>query len=435
MDENGWSLARRLQSWPPPSLSRAIADAGSSDASPTFVARQPIYDRLLDVFGYEMLFRGADVETADFTDDNAATASTIVTTIADIGLEALVGNRICFVNVTREFILSEFATLLPADRVALELGRMDALDLDVRAKLAELREKGYRVVLDDFVLRDDSEPLLEVADMVKLDALSFSDQQLSDQAHELASRGIRLVAERIENHEAFDRCKEAGFELFQGYFFCQPKTVTGKGVPAGRLAQVELVAALQSPDVELEELDAVISRDLGVSYRLLRFINSAYFSLPRRVDSVHDAIVLLGSRNVRSWAMLLTLAEIDDQPSELVRVAMVRAKMGEQIAAALGTVDPEAAFTVGLFSVLDALMSMRMEDVLAELPLSADVSQALLTGEGLLGELLTWVLTYERGRFESLAGGSPAGDVILRDADLDAGWWGGDACSATTAVG
>src|SRR6185503_10470042 len=186
MDENGWSLARRLQSWPPPTLSRAIADAGSSDASPTFVARQPIYDRRLDVFGYEMLFRAADVETAEFTDDNAATASTIVTTIADIGLESLVGNRICFVNVTREFILNEFATLLPADRVALEL-----------------REKGYQIVLDDFVLRDDSEPLLEVADMVKLDALSFSDQQLSDQAYELSSRGIRLVAERIENHEAF----------------------------------------------------------------------------------------------------------------------------------------------------------------------------------------------------------------------------------------
>ena len=318
MDENGWSLARRLQSWPPPSLSRAIADAGSSDASPTFVARQPIYDRRLDVFGYEMLFRAADVETADFTDDNAATASTIVTTIADIGLESLVGNRVCFVNVTREFILNEFATLLPADRVALELGRTDALDLDVRAKLVELREKGYQIVLDDFVLREDSEPLLAVADMVKLDALSFSDQQLSDQAHELSSRGIRLIAERIENHETFDRCKEAGFELFQGYFFCQPKTVTGKGVPAGRLAQVELVAALQNPDVELEELDAVISRDLGVSYRLLRFINSAYFSLPRRVDSVHDAIVLLGSTQ-RAQLGDAADARRDRRPAERAR--------------------------------------------------------------------------------------------------------------------
>ena len=136
-------------------------------------------------------------------------------------------------------------------------------------------------------------------------------------------------------------------------------------MPAGRLAQVELVAALQNPEVELEELDAVISRDLGVSYRLLRFINSAYFSLPRRVDSVHDAIVLLGSRNVRSWAMLLTLAE-HRRPAERAGAAGdgARRRCAERIAASLGTVDPEAAFTVGLFSVLDALMSMRMEDVL-----------------------------------------------------------------------
>ncbi len=432
MEENGWSLARRLESWPPPSLSRAISDAGSSEAAPTFVARQPIYDRRLEVFGYEMLFRGADVASAEFADDNAATASTVVTTIADIGLESLVGARTCFVNVTREFILNEFATLLPSDRVALELGRGVAADADVRAKLVELREKGYRIVLDDFVLRDDSMSLLEIADMVKLDALSFSDEQLVDQARELTAQGVRLVAERIENHEAFDRCKEAGFELFQGYFFCQPKTVTGKGVPANRLAQMELVVALQNPDVELEELDRVISRDLGVSYRLLRFVNSAYFSLPRRVDSVHDAIILLGSRNVRSWAMLLTLAEIDDQPSELVRTAMVRAKMGERIASALGTVDPESAFTVGLFSVLDALMSMRMEDVLSELPLSRDVSNALLAGEGLLGELLSWVITYERGDFGSLDSGSPAADAILRDAYLEAMRWADEATAASS---
>jgi EAL and modified HD-GYP domain-containing signal transduction protein len=432
MEDNGWSLARRLESWPPPSLSRAISDAGSSEAAPTFVARQPIYDRRLEVFGYEMLFRGADVASAEYADVNAATASTVVTTIADIGLEALVGARTCFVNVTREFILNEFATLLPSDRVALELGRGVAADADVRAKLVELREKGYRIVLDDFVLREDSVPLLAIADMVKLDALSFSDEQLVDQARELTAQGVRLVAERIENHEAFDRCKEAGFELFQGYFFCQPKTVTGKGVPANRLAQMELVAALQNPDVELEELDRVISRDLGVSYRLLRFVNSAYFSLPRRVDSVHDAIVLLGSRNVRSWAMLLTLAEIDDQPSELVRTAMVRAKMGERIAAALGTVDPESAFTVGLFSVLDALMSMRMEDVLSELPLSRDVSGALLSGDGLLGELLSWVITYERGNFGSLDSGSPAADAILRDAYLEAMRWADEATAASS---
>jgi c-di-GMP-related signal transduction protein len=430
MEEQQWSLARRLESWPPPTLSRAIAQAGGSDAAPAFVARQPIYDRSLDVQGYEMLFRAADEDRAEFTDDNAATASTLVTTIADIGLDALVGSKRCFVNVTREFVLNDFARLLPAERVALELNRNDVADLDVQAKLRDLRELGFVIVLDDFVVREDSAPLLELAHFVKLDSLSFTSVQLDLQVDSLSEHEVKLIGTRIENHEAFERCRTAGFDLFQGYFFCQPKTVAGKGIPAARISQIELVAALQNPDVELEDLDRVISRDLGVSYRLLRFVNSAYFSLPRRVDSVHEAIVLLGSRNVRSWATLLTLADIDDQPSELVRTALVRAKMAEQVAQACGTVDPESAFTVGLFSVLDAFMGMRMDDVLSELPLSDDLAEALLDRSGLLGELLTWVLTYEKGGFESLTGSSPAADAILRDAYLAGVRWADETCVA-----
>ena len=376
------------------------------------------------------------MDTAEFTDDNAATASTIVTTIADIGLEALVGNRICFVNVTREFILNEFATLLPADRVALELGRLDAIDLDVRAKLAELREKGYTIVLDDFVLRSDSEPLLEVADMVKLDALSFSDQQLLDQAHELADRGIRLVAERIENHEAFERCKEAGFELFQGYFFCQPKTVTGKGVPAGRLAQVELVAALQDPDVELEELDAVISRDLGVSYRLLRFINSAYFSLPRRVDSVHDAIVLLGSRNVRSWAMLLTLAG-HRRPAERARAAGDGA--GEDVGAdrrvaghrrSRGGVHRRPVLGARCADEhADGGRALRAAALRGRQPGAAHRRRAARRAADVGDDLRARSLRLAR------SAARPRRTSILRDAYLEAVRWADDACSATSADG
>jgi EAL and modified HD-GYP domain-containing signal transduction protein len=430
MDEQHWSLTRRLQSWPPPSLSRAIADAGSADAAPTFVARQPIYDHNLDVRGYEILFRAGEVDMADFADSNAATAATLVATIADIGLDALVGSHLCFVNVTREFVLNDFAALLPAERVALELDRSDAADLDVQAKLRDLRRMGFTIVLDDFVVREDSAPLLALAHYVKLDALSFTVDQLVDQVGALAVHDVRLIAGRIEDHDTFEQCRGAGIDLFQGYFFCQPKTVTGKGIPANRFSHVELVAALQNPDVQLEELDRVISRDLSVSYRLLRFVNSAYFSLPRRVDSVHEAIVLLGARNVRSWATLLTLAGIDDQPSELVRTALIRAKMAETVAKATGAVDPESAFTVGLFSVLDAFMGMRMEDVLAELPLSADVGAALLDRSGVLGELLTWVLAYEKGTFDALSGGSPAAAAILRDAYLGAVRWADETCSA-----
>ncbi|MDP9250726.1 MAG: HDOD domain-containing protein [Chloroflexota bacterium] len=417
MIERAWSEARRLESWPPPSLSKAIASAGSVASSTSFVARQPIYDANLEVYAYELLFRDGDVDHADISDQEAATASTVVTTFSDIGLDALVGGRCAFVNTTRDFVMRDFVTLLPAGRVVLELHRGEALDPEVLAELRRLVELGYLIALDDFVIREDSLPLLEVAHFVKFDVQAFTRDQLAEQVQALRSHEVSLIASKIEDHHTFEACKELGFDHFQGYFFCQPKTVTGKGIPSNRLTQMRLMTVLQDPHCELEELERSITNDLGVSFRLLRWINSAYFSLPRKVNSVREALVLLGVRNVRSWALLMTLAAIDDQPSELIRTAMVRAKMCELIARAIDRPDPDAHFTVGLFSVVDAFMNMRMEDVLSELPLSPEVAGALRDQSGPLGEVLSWVLTYERGRFECLEP-APEADAMLRDAYL-----------------
>ena len=240
----------------------------------------------------------------------------------------------------------------------------------------------------------------------------------------LHEAGVRVAVAHLDDQAAYEFCRAAGADLFQGEFFCHPKTITGRGVPTNRLAQLELLAAVENPACELEDLDAVISRDLSLSYRLLRWINSAYFSLPRTVTSVREAVVLLGLRAVRNWATLITLANIDDQPSELVRTAMTRAKMAELVALGLGERDTEAYFTVGLFSALDALMNARMEDVLDSLPLGEDVRSALLRREGPMGDALSWVMAYERGplrvagrpvaRRRDAARRLPAGDRLGR---------------------
>ena len=264
-------------------------------------------------------------------------------------------------------------------------------------------------------MRDDSLPLLEVAHYVKLDVQAFTRDQLAEQVAELEPYNVKLIAARIEDHHTFEFCKEIGFDYFQGYFFCRPRTVAGHGIPANRLAQMRMMAVLQDPDCELEDLERAISNDLGLSVRLLRWINSAYFLLPRKVSSVREALILLGVRNVRSWALLMTLAGIEDQPSELIRTAMTRAKMCELVAQALDRPDTDAHFTVGLFSVVDAFMNTSMQDVLSELPLSPEVSDALLERSGHLSEVLDWVLAYERGDFECLTP-SPRADAVLRDA-------------------
>ncbi|HET8805738.1 MAG TPA: HDOD domain-containing protein [Gaiellales bacterium] len=407
MIEGTCSEARRIESWPPPSLAGAIQTAGSGEAAPSFAARLPIYDRALDVHAYELRFRAGDAEVA--------TADTVVTSFAGIGLDALVGGRSGFVSVTRDFVMHGLVTLLPAGRVALELHRSDLLDPQVLAELTQLGELGYTIVLDDFAMRDDCLPLLEVADYLKLDVRAFTEDQLVEQVAQLERYDVRLIAAGIEDHRTFDLCREAGFDYFQGYYFCRPRTVPGHGIPANRLAHMRMMAVLQDPDCELDDLEHAISNDLGLSIRLLRWINSAYFLLPRKVGSVREALMMLGVRNVRSWALLMTLAGIEDQPGELIRTAMTRAKMCELVAQALDRPDADAHFTVGLFSVVDAFMDTSMRDVVSELPLSAEVSDALLERSGHLGEVLDWVLAYERGDFGCLTP-SPRADAVLRDA-------------------
>jgi c-di-GMP phosphodiesterase len=401
------SEARRIASWPPPSLARAIETGATGESAPSFAARQPIYDRALGVHAYELVFRAGDTEVA--------IAGTVVTSFADIGLDALVGGRPGFVNVTRDFVMHGLATLLPAGRVALELHHPDVLDPQVLAELTRLSGLGYTIVLDDFVMRDDSRPLLEVAHYLKLDVQAFTPDQLAEQVAGLKPYNVKLIATGIDDHTTFEFCNEAGFDYFQGYFFCRPRAVAGNGIPANRLAQMRMMAVLHDPDCELDALEHAICNDLGLSIRLLRWINSAYFLLPRKVSSVREALMLLGVRNVRSWALLMTLAGIEDQPGELIRTAMMRAKMCELVAQALDRADADAHFTVGLFSVVDAFMNTSMRDVLSELPLSPEVSDALLERSGHLGEVLDWVLTYERGRFECLTP-SPRADAVLRDA-------------------
>jgi c-di-GMP-related signal transduction protein len=400
-------------------IARAFAGSTAGDAegvvSPSFVARQPIYDARLDVYAYELLFRSGDVDHADHNDGVAATASTVVTTFADIGLDALVGGRCAFVNATRDFVMRGFVSLLPAGRVALELHADEARDADALDELERLAGQGYLIAMHGLTAPEEAPELLEVAHFVKIDVRSLMRKEVAHQVRQLAAHKVRLIAEKIEDHETFEFCKQIGFDYFQGYFFCQPKTVTGRGIPANRLTQMKLLAVLEDPACGVDELEQAISLDLGVSFRLLRWINSPYFSLPRKVDSVREALTLLGAKNVRSWALLMTLAGIDDQPSELARTGMIRAKMCELIARALDRPDPDAYFTVGLFSVADAQVGMKMDDVLAELPLSPTVSDALRDRSGPIGEVLSCVVAYERGRFESFAA-TLGRDTLLRDA-------------------
>jgi EAL and modified HD-GYP domain-containing signal transduction protein len=360
-------------------------------ASDVLVARQPIYDS------------DRDRDRLPSADGEAATSSTIT----DIGLN-LVASHPAFIKISRSFLLDGYAAALPTDRVVFEVRPSVAPDSRVVSAVEALVADGYKICLQGFVHDEGMLPLLQLAKVVKLDVRELDLGTLREQASLMASHDVKLVAENVETHEELDFCQELGFDLYQGYFFCKPRIVTERGIQVNDIARLQLVAELQGPDVDFGALQEIISRDVGLSYNLLRFVNSAFFSLPRRVESLRDALVLLGLNNVRRWSTLMALASSQDKPHELLVTGLIRARMCELLAEATGEKDKEGYFTTGLFSVVDALMDASMVEVLSSLPLSQEIIGALLNYDGQKGRVLHAVLAYERGDFDEL-GSLPAG--------------------------
>jgi len=369
-----------------------------------FLGRQPIFDRDLSVMGYELLYRSGEQAHAGPLNGDQATSQVILNSMVEIGLPELVGRHHAFINLTRNFLLNPELLPPPDGRMVLEVLEDIDVDAAVVDAVADLSRRGYLLALDDFEYRPELAPLVAQADFIKLDLLNLTEDRLQQQLTALSGFTGRLVAEKIEEREQFERCRELGFDYFQGYFLSRPSNVKGKRLPANRLATMGLLAKLQNPDAGVAELEAVISRDITLSYKLLRYINSAVFFGRRDIASIRHAIVYLGRNAIRSWATLIALAGVDDKPDALVITALMRARMCDRLAAATGMADTDAAFTVGLFSALDALMDAPLEELVRALPLSPEVCDGLLERSGALGELLTVALDYERGDWERLTG-------------------------------
>lgn len=366
-----------------------------------FIGRQPIYDRNLNVYAYELLFRSGLDNAAMFSDGDRATSHVINNAFLEFGLEKLVGRHRAFINLTRSFLTGEWELPFPRDRVVLEVLEDIEPDIDVIEAVRELRSSGHTLALDDFIYHDKLRPLIEHADIIKIDLMAVPAGELETHLEQLRDYKVRLLAEKIETLEQFEHCKDLGFDYFQGYFLSRPQVISGKAVPASGLATVRLLAELQQPEVTPEELETLISQDLGLSYKLLRYINSAFFSLPRKVDSIRQAVVYLGNRTIKTWATLLVFCGVEDRPTDLMTIAMLRARMCQLLAEKTGESDPEVYFTAGLFSALEALLGMPLDQILAALPLSDALKCALLQHEGRLGEALRCVLEYEQTRWDS----------------------------------
>lgn len=389
--------------------------------SSVFVGRQPIYDRHQAVYAYELLYRAGPDNHCPHDAAEAATAQVILNSLVEIGLDRLVGGGLGFINVTGPFLCGE-PVPLPRERMALEVLEGVEVDEALLEALGGYVRAGYTIALDDFVLSEENRALLELAHIVKLDVLNADVEDLRQRIAALKPHGVKLLAEKVETHEVHRQCLDLGFDYFQGFFFCRPQVVAGHGLPANRLTAMQLLAELQDPHVTVEQLETLVRRDPVLSYRLLRYVNSAFFALPRHVDSIRQAVIYLGQRAIRTWATLLTLAAIDDKPHELVTTALVRARMCEQLAGD-DSETAQSAFVVGLFSILDAMMDAPLATIVESLPLTSEVAAALLDREGRLGALLDCTVAYERGDWTAMTPPAGIDAVAVRDAYLDAVQW------------
>jgi c-di-GMP phosphodiesterase len=361
-------------------------------------ARQPILDRDSRLAGYELLYRGEGQESP-----HAATSRVAASALSDLGLRQATGGAPAFLNVTTEFLLAMDPLPFGPEGVVLEIAADRVPDQPLIDRLGRLRQHGYMLALDGYAGQPSAEALLDLAQLAKVDARGGGGLQLAALVAKLRGRGLRPVANGVDAHTDHDRCADAGFELFQGDFVCRPREIVGQSVPTASIGALRLAAGISAGDTSVDELEKAIALDPGLSLRLLRFVNSAAFSLRHQIKSVRQAIVLLGPRTVRQWAMLLLLSGIDEQRGPLLVTALSRGRTCEAIARRLGADDADAYFFTGMLSIVDALLDQPMEEAVADLPLSEDVVAALVRRAGGKGRTLSMAEACERGAWDEAA--------------------------------
>jgi len=368
-----------------------------------FIARQPIYNRDQGVMGYELLYRNNSRNYADISDGDLASCETILNTFMHIGIDNLAGSALAFINLPREFIVNADLTPMFNEQAVLEILEDIKPDEEVINGIKRLKDEGYQIALDDFVFKEEFIPFVELADYIKIDIHALSRYEVIRQFEQCKQYDARLIAEKIETHELYQFCYELGFDFFQGYFFCYPEMLKKKSLPSNKLVILKLISKLQNPEIESSELEEILVQDITLSYKLLRYINSASFGLRREVDSIKDAIVLLGINNLKNWVSLIMMSQItDSKPTELIITGMIRGKMCELLAQKHHPDVAHQMFIIGLFSVLDALMDQPLIDLLDTVILSTDIKLALLDYAGNQGEIYKYVLQYEKSNWNDL---------------------------------
>jgi len=398
-----------------------------------FLGRQPILDRDQRLVAYELLFRSGQVNASDVTDDLQATASVINHAFSEMGIQAVLGPHLGFINVSADMLQSDMIELLPREQVVLELLETIEINDDIVSRCHELRKKGFSLALDDFVFDEAYLPLLGIVDIVKIDLLLHDPDELRNAVQHLKQWPVRLLAEKVDSAEQAQYCMDLGFHLFQGYYFAKPSILSVKRADPAHLSLMKLLGLVLG-DAETHEIEQAFKQSPGLTYNLMRLVNSVAAGAGKKIGSVSQAIMVLGRRQLQRWLQLslFTLQPGSRYPSPLMQLAATRGKFMEILA---GKENPDRdyrdeAFMTGILSLLDVLLGMPHEEIIAQLNLTENVRMALLRREGDLGRLLLlaeYVEQADRTSAAALLAKSPGLSLHdLTQAELEALAWVND---------
>jgi c-di-GMP phosphodiesterase len=358
-----------------------------------FLARQPILDRQQNLFAHELLFRNADHTQADITTDLSATAA-VIAHATQLGMEKTLGNTLGFINVDSEVLLSDIIKFLPREQVILEIIETMEVTPEVLARVAELKEKGFRFALDDVIAYTEQvQQLLPHIEFIKIDLRDMPLSALLKLTPQFKKANKKLLAEKVETQEEFQTCLDLGFDYFQGYHFARPQIISGKKLSPAKLAVMQLMSLVTS-DADSSEIERTIKRDISLGLNLLRLVNSPAIGSRRKIDSLSQALMILGRRQLQRWLQIILYAEPSrngHNMSPLLSLATTRGRLLELLTEKLMPGQralADQAFTIGIMSLMDALFSLPMTELLEQVPVAEEVSAALLHRQGFCGELL-----------------------------------------------
>ena len=364
-----------------------------------FVARQPIFTRDKTISAYELLFRTGKTNHFPNIDGETATTSILSSSFFTIGIEKIAAGKMAFINFTEDLLLKGTPQLFPQEKLVVEILEDVQPTPEIVATCRQLKDMGYKLALDDFVYSKSFADLLTLSDIIKIDFQNTSSEKLVEMVATLQEYGCQLLAEKVETNEEFEQAVSLGFTYFQGYFFAKPEILQNKDLSASEMTLMQLISQINNEEFDVEKLEDLVTHDVSISYKLLKYLNSSYFGRIQPLSSVRQAISFLGENQFKMFVSLVATSKLaGNKPNELVRLAIIRAQFLEGLAAELQK-DKNELFLLGLFSLIDAMLDQKMETILKKLPLAENITTALRDREGELFLFLRLVETYETGNW------------------------------------